>query len=72
MSLDSIELAGRFLEASGLPVTAQDSARWLDQLGIPVPVGWWTMLAQMRAAAIRAGDEGYRIGLEEQRCGSTG
>lgn len=62
---DSIALAARWIDASGIPVMSGDVRAWLDQAGVPVPVGIQPLMAVIRAAVIAAGDAGYAAGRSE-------
>ncbi|WBB73258.1 hypothetical protein O7602_26830 [Micromonospora sp. WMMD1128] len=57
--VDSIELADRYVVAAGLPIRDDAVRAWLDQLGVPVPVGIRTLMSAVQSAVIRAGDAGY-------------
>ncbi|MFF3867373.1 hypothetical protein [Micromonospora sp. NPDC001898] len=63
---DPADLATRWIDAAGIPVIGRDVRAWLDQLGVPVPVGIWPLMAEIRRAVIAAGDAGYDAGRRAQ------
>ncbi|MER5703491.1 hypothetical protein ABT023_16320 [Micromonospora sp. NPDC002296] len=63
---DQPDLATRWIDAAGIPVIGRDVRAWLDQLGVPVPVGIWPLMAEIRRAVIAAGDAGYDTGRQDE------
>ncbi|MFY1588968.1 hypothetical protein ACN267_31260 [Micromonospora sp. WMMD734] len=66
-SPDRVAQATGWIAAAGIPVIDRDVRAWLDRLGVPVPVGIWPLMTEIRRAVIAAGDAGYAAAPEPIR-----
>ncbi|MGX4657081.1 hypothetical protein ACWCHM_26030 [Micromonospora sp. SCSIO 07396] len=66
-SPDRVAQAAGWIAAAGIPVIDRDVRAWLDRLGVPVPVGIWPLMTEIRRAVIAAGDAGYAAAPEPIR-----
>lgn len=62
--LDTLDRAERWHTAAGIPVDDREVPAWLDNLGLPVPVGIRTLLHVIRVGITAAGEAGWRYGQQ--------